>query len=383
MRVIVISLLLASMLFAVAVAQSNQAPTGTSSTVSAGKATPQSPTQTTPTVATYLNSSNKNAVKITLKVSRQQAVAGSDFGITAIIENISANPIYFVPGAFSMTPPPEIDSEGPRDWLAFFPGILVPPNQNYDDTVIVLEPGSNISAFWAGQRSTPVDGSSPKTIFDKVSLEFHDFTKALTFSPGQYSLAIVGSYWDTHEGAQLKSVEHHTQTAEVIETITAPQKVVLLGAAVGGIIAFLLLSRLYPTGAWANVKLITGIASSVLLSTIVTILLSRLSQSQFIVQVTVNDFWGAMAVGFLITAAGPAVLQRVVGLIQTPTPAAQAHGSKTAPETPGNPLKGETNGTTTIKPETTMTALIPDGNVVEAESNGNKLADHQQRAIGD
>jgi hypothetical protein len=46
-------------------------------------------------------------------------------------------------------------------------------------------------------------------------------------------------------------------------------------------------------------------------------------------------------------------------------------------------LKGETNGTTTIKPETTMTALIPDGNVVEAESNGNKLADHQQRAIGD
>lgn len=53
---------------------------------------------------TYLNDTNKNAIKITLKVSRQQAVAGSDFGITAILENTSASAIYFVPGAFSMTP---------------------------------------------------------------------------------------------------------------------------------------------------------------------------------------------------------------------------------------------------------------------------------------
>ena len=49
-----------------------------------------------------------------------------------------------------MTAPPELDSEGPRDWLAFFPGILTITGENYGSTVIVLEPGSNISAFWSG-----------------------------------------------------------------------------------------------------------------------------------------------------------------------------------------------------------------------------------------
>ncbi|GEM_PF-2696530 len=285
---------------------------------------------------TYLNDTNKNAIKITLKVSRQQAVAGSDFGITAIIENTSANAIYFVPGAFSMTPPPEIDVEGPRDWLAFFPGILVPPKQDYYDTVIVLEPGSSISAFWTGQKSSGSDATHGKSFWSAVAVDGEGFIRSLTFSPGQYSLAIVGSYWDTHEGAQAKSVEHHTQTAEIIETITAPQKVVLLGAALGGIIAFLLLTRLYPSGAWSGVKTVTGIVSAVLLSTIVTVLLSRLSQSQFIVQVTVNDFWGAMAVGFLITAAGPPILQKFTTLVQgTPAPGGAAQAGAVQPVQPG------------------------------------------------
>ena len=287
---------------------------------------------------TYLNDTNKNAIKITLKVSRQQAVAGSDFGITAILENTSASAIYFVPGAFSMTPPPEIDVEGPRDWLAFFPGILVPPKQDYYDTVIVLEPGSSISAFWTGQKSSASEANSGKSVWSTIAVDTEGFIRSLTFSPGQYSLAIVGSYWDTHEGAQAKSVEHHTQTAEIIETITAPQKVVLLGAALGGIIAFLLLTRLYPSGAWSGVSTVTGIVSAVLLSTIVTVLLARLSQSQFIVQVTVNDFWGAMAVGFLITAAGPPILQKFTTLVQgTPSQAgaAQPEAVHPGPVKPG------------------------------------------------
>lgn len=378
-RVMVSLAVVATILMGYASAQSSRPSSGSASNASAGNTSSQSPNAGTPAVAKFLNASNKNAMKITLTVSRQQAVAGSDFGITATIENISATPIYFVPGAFSMTLPPEIDSGGPRDWLAFFPGIIVPPNQSYEDTVIVLEPGSNISAFWAGQRSTTFDVSPPTTTLGKLWGEFGDFTKALTFSPGQYSLAIVGSYWDTHEGAQLKSVEHHTQTAAVIETITAPQKVVLLGAAIGGLIAFLLLSRLYPTGAWANVRLMTGFISSVLLSTIVTILLSRLSQSQFIVQVTVNDFWGAMAVGFLITAAGPAVLQRFIGLVspaQTGTSARPLKGQRQASKDSGASAE-------TSEPVETAEVEHPGQDMASSlsvEPNGNKHLDPEQRA---
>lgn len=373
-RALVVLALVVLISVAVGSAQASQSSQTATSTNTSAKATApgqaSNSSTSAPAVATYLNTSNKNAIKITLKVSRQQAVAGSDFGITAIVENTSANPIYFVPGAFSMTPPPEIDTEGPRDWLAFFPGILVPENQNYYDTVIVLEPGSNISAFWAGQRAAPVDAVSKAGIQSRTALAIQDVVRAITFSPGQYSLAIVGSYWDTHEGAQIKSVEHHTQTAEITETITAPEKVILLGAALGGMIAFLLLTRLYPSGAWSGIKPVTGFISAVLLSTIVTILLSRLSQSQFIVQVTVNDFWGAIAVGFLITAAGPPILQKFTALVQgsaqptpaQPTPAQQESGAQ--PNT-----RAEIVTESRVEP-TNSAANVPAGTQIADDLNG-------------
>src|SRR6267143_5884977 len=101
-------------------------------------------------VKSFLATGNKNALKITLKASRDQAIAGSNFGISAQIENTSDRPVYIAPSSFAMTVPPELDSEGPRDWWAFFPGLPAATGQAYWDTAIVLEPGSNISAFWSG-----------------------------------------------------------------------------------------------------------------------------------------------------------------------------------------------------------------------------------------
>src|SRR3954469_19794008 len=68
----------------------------------------------------------KSAIKITLIPSREQAVAGSYFGITARVENVSDRPVYFTTNSFSMTAPPELDSEGPADWKAFFADIQLP-----------------------------------------------------------------------------------------------------------------------------------------------------------------------------------------------------------------------------------------------------------------
>ena len=55
-----------------------------------------------------------------LKPSREQALAGSFFGITATIENISDRTVFFTSKSFVLMLPPEIDPEGPRDWPAFF-----------------------------------------------------------------------------------------------------------------------------------------------------------------------------------------------------------------------------------------------------------------------
>ena len=47
-----------------------------------------------------------------------------------------------------------------------------------------------------------------------------------------------------------------------------------------------------------------------MLSSIVTILLARLSETQFLVRVNVADLWGAIAIGFIASASGTAILQK-------------------------------------------------------------------------
>ena len=67
-----------------------------------------------------------------------------------------------------------------------------------------------------------------------------------------------------------------------------------------------------------------GISVSALLSAVVTILLSRISESQFLIQVTVTDFWGAIAIGFVANYLGWNVLNKIVPRIG----AAEDHGAQ-------------------------------------------------------
>jgi hypothetical protein len=57
-------------------------------------------------------------------------------------------------------------------------------------------------------------------------------------------------------------------------------------------------------------KELAGIAGSVLLSAMVTILLSRISETQFLIKVSITDFWGAVAIGFVANYAGAKILDR-------------------------------------------------------------------------
>jgi hypothetical protein len=59
-------------------------------------------------------------------------------------------------------------------------------------------------------------------------------------------------------------------------------------------------------------KVVLILVGSSLLSVIVTILLSRVEQTQFFIKVSVSDFWGAIAVGFLANYGGWAILDKMV-----------------------------------------------------------------------
>ena len=54
------------------------------------------------------------------------------------------------------------------------------------------------------------------------------------------------------------------------------------------------------------------LVGSILLSVIITILLSRIAETQFFIKVSVSDFWGAIAVGFLANYGGWAMLDKMV-----------------------------------------------------------------------
>jgi hypothetical protein len=255
------------------------------------------------------------ALKISLRPSREQALAGSFFGITATVENVSDRPVYFTGNSFSLTVPPEIDPDGPRNWTAFFPGLDFGPDtadpDKYYSHVVTLPPKSSIPAMW--------NQNFGRTGQEDLEEKIKWFFRGLMFPPGKYTLTIVGGYWDTEDAAEHGSNDGwHTQTAEMQESIGAPQSTVVFGAILGGIFAFWLIWRndrsLYR--GW-NKGIWVGLLSAMLLSVIVTILLARLSETDFIIRTTVNDLWGAMAVGFIGAASGPTILQRFTNALRS------------------------------------------------------------------
>ncbi len=59
-------------------------------------------------------------------------------------------------------------------------------------------------------------------------------------------------------------------------------------------------------------KEIAGIFGAILLSAIVTILLSRISETQLLIKVSIADFWGAIAIGFVANYLGARGLEKLL-----------------------------------------------------------------------
>jgi hypothetical protein len=242
----------------------------------------------------------RSQLVITLRASRVQVPAGVGFGITADITNKSDTAVFLVPEYVTMTPPPEIDPEPPPQvWFALLPGMQFKDDgePNYE-SVVRLGPGDTTSAFWAG-------GSIERNVFLRALGEL----RLINFSPGEYNIKVVALYWPDQESANSRAYNYDTENAEIKLNVIAPQWVIIVGSVIGGLIAYFLLPS-------ARVKTreynFFGILTAILLSLIVTVLLARVSETQFLVRITVNDVWGAIAIGFIANASGIALLKKYV-----------------------------------------------------------------------
>ena len=309
-------------------------------------------------------------IEITLRGSRLQVVAGSGFGIWADIKNISNGPVFMNPKFFTMTPPSEVSrADGPQDWASVMSGsFLLWDYHDPYNKVMRLEAQSTTTAFWPGPGYSPRDVSWHKSLWESGK----NWLGLVNFVPGEYTFKVVGAYWSEvepaaqvfrrvaaasaelvekdarargadaptmekaetaaraardasakEEAATVAATGHRSEIAEIKIAVTAPQSIVLVGAGIGGLIAYFLLPnvRLRPHRfAWMD------LAAAALLSTIVTILVSRISEAQFPVKISVNDFWGAITMGFIAGASGTAILKKYTG-------GAAAHGDG-APKDP-------------------------------------------------
>jgi hypothetical protein len=270
---------------------------------------------------------------IKIETSRPQPTAGTGLGVIAELKNLSNTTIYLRERDVALTLPPEL--EGPfvseQSWFAFFPNTNTDP-YNRGSNTIALQPGDAYKSFWTALPYRSQQEESQLSLGRVISNVVNTVLSELNFiffSPGSYKITTSVKYWMKPE---LSDENYNTSTQSVIIPVSAPQSVILIGAALGGLIGYFILPHArqilieLPSRTTADTSFlgkiettlrrlaveISGIVGSVLLSAIVVILLARLSETQFLIRVTVTDFWGAIAIGFVANYAGSKFLEKIL-----------------------------------------------------------------------
>lgn len=264
-------------------------------------------------------------LRIEIELPAQRLEAGRDLGFVALLTNTSTSEVRLGGGeSLTLTIPLSLDPQGwQAGWHAFFP---TQPNGKE----FVLQPGDAYRVFWTINKDPT---AAPPSWFNRLTTALGDLMnpKVLFFEPGDYSVAVNAQY----RVAAGADGPYRTVTATASLPVAAPMLVVLFGAAVGGAISFALMPtlKLRTSWEWRNwtwqsaLGSAAGALGTALLSVIVTILLSRISSTEFFFQVTVKDLWGAVAVGFFAPLAASGLIGRITGT--QPAGAPPANGQTT------------------------------------------------------
>jgi len=273
-------------------------------------------------------SDTASLIDLKVETSRSQPTAGTGLGVIADIKNQSGTNIYLKAKQLMLVLPPELggktnfNTEVYGWYAAFTTETSANTNDSYD-TSILIKPGDSYKVFWSPAPETlKTSPSFTKNIWYVFKSEMN-FT---FFTPGDYKIAAVAKYWTD---PAFPTNDYRIATQSLTVHVAAPQFVILVGAALGGLIAYFILpqarlrlikvAKRGPTrtekflgfSEWFF-KELAGIFGAALLSAMVTILLSRISETQFLIRVTVNDFWGAIAVGFLANFGGASLLEKML-----------------------------------------------------------------------
>jgi len=259
----------------------------------------------------------KPDIDIKLFTSRESPVAGELWSMSGNIHNRSTKPFWIVNVHTVYTPAPEMWGLKSRRGSigAFFPTII----DRIHHEVVRIDPGASYSVIW---KITPLDEKDlTMGLFREISAILRNYA---FFRPNNFITSATVHIWtippefDNDKVINLGSSYPVSTIKEV--NLDASPWVIIVGAAIGALFMYILQiifgNSPLPSDYLGYLKLLfVGPFSAILLSSISTVLLSRLASLDFVVSIKIKDIWGAIASGFVIQYAGYPWLESVLSSV--------------------------------------------------------------------
>jgi hypothetical protein len=305
-------------------------------------------------------------VKVAIETSRPEVTTDGSYGIFADLENVGSVALTLYPTETVLVIQPEVASN--HDCVFSINGFYPTENDKMEKTPqggsIIIQPKEHYVAFWdvtkvGTGRCSGEEGPAERSLRDRASSEVIEL---LSFVPGDYAFVVVGKAHLTPTLGGKEESGYHTFTEHIKLHVGLTQLSAVLASAFGGLIGYFVMAlRGGEKGEFAKLRkeeeekkrtrltrlgvILRSMLSAALVSAVVTVLLSRVSDTQFPVKVSVADFWGALTIGFVAFFTGNKVIDGIVGfatkkgpeappeVTPTPTPQTKPPDTKSSPPT--------------------------------------------------
>ena len=264
-----------------------------------------------------------SGLSISVVGTKQHLAVGENFSLVASLTNKTNSVIYVNEEYLRLKVPKEL--EGPNAvensfWYGTLPA--ADPNSrnkenNYHET-LSIKPGdaTPVWFFWNEKLvgCTWLNDWKPLEWIGPSAISCARFF--LFFVPGSYQVTVTADYWT--DPARVGDADPDRSMETTSLDVAAPLTVILIGAGIGGMIAYKILPQ--PTlrhrsgvksgshQRWLKVGAFVG---TILLSVIIAILWARLSDAVALIRLTVSDLWGGIAVGFIGNYFGLGVIDKM------------------------------------------------------------------------
>jgi hypothetical protein len=329
-------------------------PLGSQTSTAPAQKTPkpqvQAPAASLPGPAAAKTEAAPEIFKVSINSSRASVTRDGSYGVYADLENLSQLPVTIRSQETMLVVQPEVAY--PAACVGVERGIF--PAQPFSgdpakSTEMTIQPKEHYKVFWnltntSGKVPQNPTASSGKDAPSKCSEDswVKRARESLGFVPGDYAFTVEGIVYAPNAKAENIA---HTYTETTTLHVGLSQVATAWAAFLGALLAYFVVAlqpgrdfdqwkvRSEATAASASpssfqrtraalrgaaIVLRNALAAG-LLGAALTIVASRLSDTQFPVKVSVSDFWGALTIGFISYFIGGRILATIIDRFAPPS----------------------------------------------------------------